>query len=278
MCIQGRRCHLVRGGGCLAKRPQPKYDRGSNQGQPEESGLYYFTVKAQVSGEPPATKELSIKVHGVPKYPDSITENVPANKAYRIPNPLLEGKYEAGISYWLTGSVPTSVSVDMVEDDIGYIGDIVTTGTPAGEYSFTIHAKNDYGETSAPITLKVVSSPMFTMESHFLPMGEVDREYSSEGHIKAFPTENACKFVLTNPADLPAGLTFDETTGAITGTPTEDTGTYEDGSIKLLTLNFKYVDTQVESDESFMFLRIAKSNSFSEPTMALKGCLAQQCL
>ncbi len=258
--------------GALPKGLELSMTEGLISGKPEESGLYYFTVKAQVSGEPPATKELFIKVHGAPKYPASITENIPQDKNYRIPNPLTEGRYEAGISYWLTGPVPTGVSVDMVEDDIGYIGDIVTTGTPAGEYSFTIHAENDYGEASAPVTLKVVSSPMFTMESQLLPMGEVNRPYSSEGHIKAFPTENECVFVLTKAVTLPDGLTFDEKTGAITGTPTEDTGTYENGSIKLLTLNFKYVDTQtnVESDESFMMLRIAESNSFSEPTMALE--------
>ncbi len=245
---------------------------GVISGTPSVSGLAMFTLKAEVTGLPSATQDLTILIHAKPKYPASVSEKVPANKDYRIENPLTDGRYEEGIEYWLTGTVPPGVTVDMGTSGL-FKGDLKTTGTPVGTYNFKLHAKNDYGEAEVPVTLEVIEAPFLKITDSFLPYGEKGQPYDSGSLLKyataPTTTPSNLQFEIQPFSDaLPDGLSFNITTGAITGTPTETTGLYPGGEPAMVTLHLKYIDTAsgLKSDTSTVFLKVLESGARKPPS------------
>ncbi|POH73998.1 YncE family protein [Arthrobacter glacialis] len=107
-----------------------------------------------------------------------------------------------------TGSLPTGLTLNTTTGAI--------TGTPstAGDATFTITATNAAGSNAKAFTITTVQAPTITTED--LVGATVDEAYSAT--IAATGTPPLTFTVSTG--ELPAGLSLDAATGAITGTPT----------------------------------------------------------
>lgn len=120
------------------------------------------------------------------------------------------------IAYEVTsGTLPDGLSLDT---DTGEI-----TGIPTirGTYTFTIQAENTIGSATQELSITVDEEPTITTTS--LPPGMVGVTYSVQVEVEG--TEPF--FFAKISGDLPVGLSFNENTGVISGTPTEvETSTF----------------------------------------------------
>ena len=104
-------------------------------------------------------------------------------------------------------------------DNLTLAADGTISGTPTtpGTYTFTVIATNEGGSTEKEITLEVspIAGPgVIQPDGPALSPGTVGTAYN-----QTLSSVGATKFTIVDGA-LPAGLAINETTGAITGTPT----------------------------------------------------------
>lgn len=107
------------------------------------------------------------------------------------------------------GELPTGLSLDTS-------GHITGTASVDATFNFTVTATDDYGSTgSEPYTI-VVTPPVITIAPGTIPNGEVDVAYSET--FTASGSDGPYTFTANN---LPAGLSLFESTGGLSGAPTE---------------------------------------------------------
>lgn len=186
---------------------------GLISGTPTATGSFAFTV--QVTDSTPAgsggpftdTKALSMNV--------SVTITTAS-----LPNGRVGFSYTAQLTLnggtapynWsiLTGTLPTGLNLSAS-------GVISGTPTVAGSFAFTVQATDSSsgGPDMKPLTINV--PPAIT--TTFLPNGLINQNYNQT--LSATPSATPLTWsILTGSGSLPAGLSLDANTGAITGLPT----------------------------------------------------------
>lgn len=187
---------------------------GNITGTPTTAGTASFTVQASDSSTPAltATKALSIMV--IP---------VLAISTSSLPNGITSTAYSATLQS--TGGVTPvswSVTVGLLPAGLSLntsTGAITGTPTTAGTSSFTVQAA-DSGTPKQTVTKALsitVAQQLVITNSSALPTGSVTSVYSVT--LQSSGGTPAVSWTVTAGA-LPAGLTLNTNTGAITGTPT----------------------------------------------------------
>jgi subtilisin family serine protease len=192
---------------------------GTISGTPTSAGSYPFTAKVTDNATQTDTQALSIVVAPAPVPPPTITTT-------SLPGGTVGVAYNQTLAA-TDGTVPYSWSVSVGSLPGGLALDASTgaiTGTPtsAGTFSFTARVtdagtppQSDDQDLSIVIDPAPVPPPAITTTS--LPGGTVGVAYNET--LAATGGTTPYSWSLAS-GTLPAGLTLDASTGAITGTPT----------------------------------------------------------
>ena len=219
---------------------------GAITGTPTTAGTSNFTVQAADSSTPAltATKALSITI--IPALTITTTS---------LPNGITSTAYSASLaSTGGSGAVAWSVTVGSLPAGLtlnANTGAITGTPTTAGTSSFTVQAA-DSGTPQQKVTkaLSITIVQQLVVTTSALPSGAITSTYSAT--LSSSGGTPAVTWAIT-VGSLPAGLTLNAATGAITGTPTgpsgmsnftvqaTDSGTPQQTATKALTININPV-------------------------------------
>ena len=214
----------------------------------------YFTVW---SGLPAAMPERDLTVtagfnSGTYEAPEITTGSLPGGYAGIEYSAAVSATGSGIITFSLSGatSLPGGLTLNASTG--------VISGTPsgAGTTSFTIEASNGWGGTDTRSFIVTISEPAPVITTASLPTAYRGEAYSAS---VAAAGHGTITYMLDSATPLPGGLTFDGTTGAITGTPAE-TGSF---TVKFIAANIH------GSDEATLTLpvqiRMAGSGTQSDP-------------
>jgi uncharacterized protein with beta-barrel porin domain len=184
---------------------------GAITGTPTTSGSFTPTVTAKDTYNATGTVDYTIAVAGLAPVAGAVSTTVAANSTNNV------------ITLALTGGAASSVSVvsSPAHGTAAASGTSITY-TPASGYSgtdsFTYNATNGSGTSTAATVTITVSAPTLTLTpaSGALTSGTVGTAYDQ---IVVSASGGTLPYSYT-ATGLPAGLTINASTGAITGTPT----------------------------------------------------------
>ncbi|WP_343699564.1 putative Ig domain-containing protein [Caulobacter sp.] len=182
---------------------------GAITGTPTASGAYSFTIQATDNSSATATQAYSGTIaSGLQVSPSS------------LPTPVLTAAYSQTVTasggsapYVFTvsaGSLPAGLSLN------GSTGAITGTPTASGAYSFTVQATDNNSATATQAYSGTIASGLQVSPSS-LPTPALTQAYSQA--ITASGGSAPYAFTIS-AGSLPAGLSLNGSTGAITGTPT----------------------------------------------------------
>jgi len=178
---------------------------GLISGKPTTTGTFVFTVRATNSvGN--SSKVLSIVISELP----NITTT-------SLAGGIVGKSYIQRLS--VTGTIPINWSIASGTLPAGLIlsettGVITGIPTAMGTFKFTIRATNAAGSTNGDLSIVVTEIPTVTTAS--LPGGIVGQSYNQ----KLTATGTVPMTWSISSRTLPAGLSLNETTGVVSGTPT----------------------------------------------------------
>ena len=186
---------------------------GALTGTPTAIGAQTFTIQVKDSGSRTATKSLSITVYTAMSVTTSSLPDSYIGSAYNQTLTGAGGKtpYSWSIS---NGALPAGLSIN------ASTGAVTGTATTAGNSSFTVQMK-DADNATATKTLSIAVYAPPAVSSTSLSDGYVGLAYSQT--LSSSGGKAPYSWAVTT-GSLPAGLTLNAATGAITGTPT-GTGT-----------------------------------------------------
>lgn len=190
---------------------------GQISGTPTTPGTFNFTIQATDSGTPAqnASKALSITINAALAVTTTTLPDGTQGAAY---NATLSSSGGTGGVTWsiIVGSLPAGLALNASTGAI--------TGTPtgsAGTSNFTVQATDSLGQTATKaLSITILPAPL-NITTTSLPNGTVGVAYNST--VAATGGTPPYTWTITVGA-LPAGLTLNASTGAITGTPSA-TGT-----------------------------------------------------
>jgi len=183
---------------------------GMITGTPTAIGTFSFSVRAtNAAGN--SSRNLSIVITA---FPVITTTSLSAGTVGKNYNQSLKATGTTPIAWSISvGTLPSGLSLNASSGTI--------TGTPItmGTFSFTLSATNSAGTDTKDLSITITAAP--TINTSSLPGGNVGRAYSQT--LNATGTTPITWSI--NGGKLPAGLSLNASTGAITGTPTA-TGTF----------------------------------------------------
>lgn len=188
---------------------------GAISGTPTAPGTSTFTAQVADSGSPvvTATKQLSITVNPAPLL--ITTTSLPNGVTTKTYNAALQSSGGTGAVTWsvTVGSLPTGLVLNAAT------GVISGTPTTAGSTSFTVMATDSAVPTPQTKTqaLSITVIPVLSITTTSLPDGTVQSAYSQT--LQSSGGSGAVTWSITT-GTLPAGLSLNANSGAITGTPT----------------------------------------------------------
>ena len=189
---------------------------GAITGTPQvgSNGTHSLTVRVQDSGSPPqsAQKPLSITI-GLPAPPTITTPSLPAgtvNVAYNQPVSVTGG---IGTLVWgvTSGALPPGLDLNPSN------GTISGTPTTSGSFNFTLRVTDAiplFDQQNFTISISAPTPPSITTSS--LPAGTVNQPYST---TQLTATGGTPPYSWSVNPPLPNGLTFNPSSGVISGTP-----------------------------------------------------------
>jgi len=182
---------------------------GAITGTPTASGTSNFTARVTDNASATATKALSIVVNAAVTI---TTSSLPADTISIAYNQTLAATGGTGAKTWAvsSGTLPTGLSLN------ASTGAITGTPTAAGTSNFTARATDTVGATGTK-ALSIVINPAVTITTSSLPGGSVGTAYNQT--LAATGGTGAKTWAIAS-GSLPAGLSLNTATGAITGTPT----------------------------------------------------------
>ena len=180
---------------------------GVISGIPSATGKSDFTVKAtNIAGN--VEQELSITVNALPTI---TTESLLAGIVGKDYTQMLVATGTTPITWSLaSGSLPVGLTLD------GTAGIISGTPSTTGKSDFIVKATNIAGNVEQELSITINALPTITTES--LPDDIVGNDYTQT--LAATGTTPITWSLISG--SLPAGLTLNETTGVISGTPSTD--------------------------------------------------------
>jgi hypothetical protein len=178
---------------------------GVISGIPTATGTFNLTASATNSvGN--NSRALSIIITVVPTITTTSLNGGIAGRNYRQ---TLRATGTKPITWSISrGTLPTGLSLNEAT------GVISGTLTAMGTFNFTVMATNSAGNTTSDFSVVVTAPPTFVTPS--LPGGTVGRSYSQA--LNATGTTPIAWRIASGK--LPTGLSLNETTGVISGTPT----------------------------------------------------------
>ena len=187
---------------------------GAISGIPTATGTYNFTVQVMDSSTPQqtATANLSLTVNAQLAITTTTLNNGVAGTAYSQTMAATGGitPYTWSISL---GNLPPGLSLN------ASTGAITGTPTTAGPYSFTAKVTDSESPTqSVTANLSITIIATLQVQTSSLPQGVVSVAYSG-ATLQATGGVTPYTWSIST-GNLPAGLTLNTSTGAITGTPT----------------------------------------------------------
>jgi cyclophilin family peptidyl-prolyl cis-trans isomerase len=182
---------------------------GVLSGTPTASGSFDFTVTATDAAEATAAQAYTLTINPFALTPTTLP-NWTANLAGYSQTIIANGNNGAATFSISSGSLPTGLSLN------SSTGVISGTPTAANSYSFTVEATDSKGATateSYSVTINAALSITPTTLPGLSLATPVNTTITTSGGT------GADTFSVTS-GTLPAGLSLNSTTGAITGTPT----------------------------------------------------------
>ena len=178
----------------------------SGNGNSTAYGVYNFTV-TKTNEKGTAVKELSINVlYQAPTLTGS--SNLGSSRIGVAYSSSFTGTGN-GATYSLSkGALPDGITLDTVG------GKLSGAGTKTGDYAFTITKTNTTGSVSKDFTMQIVEVPPTVTTSVFAP-STINTYYEFQVVAKGENLTYSTEF-----GPMPAGLTLNEKTGVISGTPT----------------------------------------------------------
>ena len=187
---------------------------GAITGTPSASATSSFTVTVTDSSSPTQTTSANLSITVSPPGFSVTTTSLPSGtvgSSYSVTLAAIDGT--TPYSWALTsGSLPAGLSLS------GSSGAITGTPTALGTSSFTVTATDSSSPAKTATTnLSItVSAPPLSVTTTFLPSGIVGVAYSAT--LAATGGITPYTWALTS-GSLPAGLSLNASSGAITGTP-----------------------------------------------------------
>jgi len=182
---------------------------GVISGTPTAAGSYPITVQVTDNNLVTNTRDLSIIIYGAVSVATSTLSDGTVNAIYSETLTASGGKtpYTWGIT---AGTLPSGLSLNTTTG--------VISGTPSasGTSNFTVQVTDANGATaSRALSITIFSAVSITTTS--LPDGTVNLAYSQTLVVSGGKTPYTWSII---SGTLPAGLSLNSSTGAITGTPT----------------------------------------------------------
>lgn len=234
---------------------------GVFSGVPTAPGPYSFTVSAENGVGTASAQSFSGIVNAAPLWVDTTIVSPRVGEAF---SDAIRAEGTPDPVYTVTaGSLPAGLSLDEVT------GAITGTPTVPGPYSFTVTADNGIGEAAVQEFTGVVLQSPVSNGTPKLPRLVVGAPVSVDLSVGVQATP-APTYRVTS-GKLPDGLTLDERTGLLSGTPTTAgaysfTVTVDNGTGEPLTFEFS---SAVESAPAVGGLAVSGSAGFAP--LALGG-------
>jgi hypothetical protein len=186
---------------------------GIISGTTNSSGTSSVTFRVRDSGNPQqtATKPLSITI-GLPAAPTITTTTLPNatfNVAYNQTLAITGGTPPL---VWgvISGTLPAGLTINSNQ--------ISFTPTATGSFTFTVRVTDATSQfDDQPLTLNIVAPPPPTINAFTLPTGTVNQPYPNT-QLTAAPN-GALPYTWSVNSALPNGLSFNPSSGVISGTP-----------------------------------------------------------
>jgi hypothetical protein len=183
---------------------------GAITGTPGSAGTTGVTLQVASGDGQTASASLSITIGSGP--PTITTTTLPGGTTGIVYDQTLQVTGGDGSYTWTvtTGSLPGGLALG------GSDGAISGTPTAAGTFDFTVEVTSGGASDTQDLSITISGAPIVFQRSH-LPGGHVGVAYSATPDA-ATGGGGALTYSITGGA-LPAGLSLDANTGAITGTP-----------------------------------------------------------
>lgn len=180
---------------------------GLLSGAPTAAGSFPFTVQVTDARAQTATQNLTIAVTPSP----SLSFPAPPGGQVGVPysDPLVVTGGTAPFTWSSTGTLPAGLTLNPST------GLLSGTPTAAGTFPVTIRVQDSTGQSATKaVILSIAASPTLTFPP---PAGEVGAPYTAQPVLTGGTGPVGYSI---SAGTLPAGLTINTATGAITGTPT----------------------------------------------------------
>jgi len=185
-------------------------------GTPTTVGSFSFTAKVTDSGGGSATRAFALSIIGGPTI--TTAPALPSGTVSVAYSPVTLAASDGTPAYvWsiITGSLPPGLSFS------GGTGVISGTPTGSGTSSFTVQVTDAQGVTATKQFSITIAANLIITTASVLPNATIGLAYSVT--ISAAGGTPPYTWSVTN-GSLPAGVTLNSSTGALTGTPTSSGG------------------------------------------------------
>ena len=180
------------------------------------SEAYNFSITATNSYGSTSPLTFSGNVSAAPTYPPTWSDNVLGG--FQVSVAYSDGVAATNMSYSgsysvSAGTLPAGISLNTSS------GAVTGTPTATGSFSFSITASNSYGSVTQAFSGTVAAAPAFppTWSDSVLGAFYINKAYSDG--VAATSMSYAGSYTVSSGA-LPAGISLNASTGAVTGTPT----------------------------------------------------------